>query len=486
MGDQPNRIEFGTDGIRGIAGEYPLDPSTVLRIGRAIGAWLHARKNGGPKRVLMGRDTRVSGHMLSHALTTGLLSEGVYVGDLGEISTPGVAYVTRQSGADMGIVISASHNPYEQNGIKLFGPDGFKLDDADEETIEALITSINPLLPASALGFFTEAIDAQTLYIDRLIGCLERNALDNLRIVLDCANGAASAIAPAVFERIGVEQIVHFNSTPDGSNINVSAGSEHVRRDRNALLQAIRANKADLGIAFDGDADRVVFVTPEGMLVDGDHTLGILALELKQQGKLTGNAVVATDMSNSGLEHYLAGYDIAFSRTKVGDRYVMDRMRQGGFVLGGEQAGHIIYLDGERTAGDGIFAALIVSSIVARSKRIDGPTLHQMASCIPRYPQVIASAHLAQRTDLKQVAGLDDLQRATLAAFGNVGRVNMRFSGTEPNLLRTMIEGGPRTSMLEVLERALTLSMLVAEATDTLNPKIDLVDCATGAPIVRN
>ncbi len=483
MTNQPNRIEFGTDGIRGIAGEYPLDPATVLSIGRAIGTWVRQRSNGS-SRVFIGRDTRISGHMLSHTLASGLLAEGISVHDLGEISTPGVAYLTRQNQADLGIVISASHNPCEQNGIKVFGRDGFKLDDADEEVIEGLIGSMASLPAITAFGRFADSEDAAH-YAVHLASCFEPGALDNLKIVLDCANGAAYAIAPDAFRRAGAGQVTEINTQPNGLNINVTAGSEYVRRDRSAMLQAIHANNADLGIAFDGDADRVVFVTPEGMLVDGDHILGILAVEFKPQGKLSGDTVVATDMSNSGLEHFLRGNGIALSRTKVGDRYVMDRLRQGGFVLGGEQAGHIIILDGVHTAGDGIYAAMLVSSIVARNKRHGGPTLHEMASCIPRYPQVIASAHLDRRTDLPQLPGLAELQNETLAAFDNLGRVNMRFSGTEPNLLRTMIEGGPQTSMAEVVEQALMLSGVVAQATGTVNPNIDLVDCATGAPITR-
>ncbi len=482
MINQQNRVEFGTDGIRGVAGEYPLDPATVLKIGRAIGIWLRQRSNGA-NRVFIGRDTRISGHMLSFTLASGLLAEGSSVHDLGEMSTPGVAYLTRQNQVELGIVVSASHNPCEQNGIKVFGKDGFKLADADEEVIEALIASADSFQPTTSFGRFADGVSV-TDYPAHLASCFDPGALATLKIVLDCANGAAYAIGPQAFRLAGA-QIIEINTQPNGLNINVHAGSEYVRRDRTAILDAIRTHRADLGIAFDGDADRVVCVTPEGMLIDGDHLLGILAVEFKQQGKLSGDTVVATDMSNSGLAHFLQSYGIALSRTKVGDRYVMDRLRQGGFVLGGEQAGHVIVLDGVHTAGDGIYAALLVSSFVARNKRNGGPTLHEMASCIPRYPQVIASAHLNGRTDVDVVPGLADLRRETLAAFGSVGRVNMRFSGTEPNLLRTMIEGGPHTSMGEVVDRALMLSKIVAEATNTSNPRIDLVDCATGAPVAQ-
>jgi phosphoglucosamine mutase len=475
------KIEFGTDGIRGVAGEYPLDPSTVLRIGRAVGAWLRTKTD--MPQVLVGRDTRISGNLLLHTLAAGLLSEGVDVVDRGVISTPGIAYLTHLHAFDMGIVISASHNPAEQNGIKLFGADGFKLDDAAEEAIEGLIETLDANAPARTSGEFISYHERPSQYEIDLQEALAFGDLEDLRLVLDCANGAAYEIAPDAFERAGCEKMITLNNEPDGFNINVEAGSEHVRRDRSALVSVVRAYKADIGIAFDGDADRVVLVTPEGMLVDGDHLLGILATEYKAAGKLNGDTVVATDMSNSGLEHYLAAQGISLSRTKVGDRYVMERLREKGFTLGGEQAGHIIVLENSLTAGDGIYAGLLVASLVARNKREGGPTLHELATAIPRYPQVIASAHLHARIDLKSVDGLDALTQATLAGFGGKGRVNLRFSGTEPNLLRAMVEGGPETTLQEVIDRALALCGMVAQATHTEHPKIDIVDCVTGEPI---
>src|SRR5215470_6616320 len=326
---------------------------TVLRIGRAIGGWLRSKVRDHKPRVVIGHDTRISAHMLLHALASGLLAEGIDVMDATVISTPGVAYLTRLSKFDLGIVISASHNPTDQNGIKIFGPDGFKLDDADEAEIEKMITARDPYLPASSMGYLYRSMASQGHYVNFLADCFEEGPiLKDLVIVLDCANGAATPVAGDIFHRLGPAKLVEQNAAPDGLNINVHAGSEHVRRDRSSMLAAISIHHADLGIAFDGDADRVVFVTPEGTLVDGDHTLGILAMEMKKQGKLPGDTVVATDMSNSGLEHFLKMHGITLSRTKVGDRYVMERMRQGGFTLGGEQAGHIITLDGSHTAGD--------------------------------------------------------------------------------------------------------------------------------------
>jgi phosphoglucosamine mutase len=480
---EQNKIEFGTDGIRGIAGQYPLDPATVLHIGRAIGVWLR-QQAGDHARVLIGRDTRKSGHMLLHTLAGGLLAEGINVADAGVVSTPCLAYLARRERFKLGIVISASHNPFDQNGIKLIGPDGFKLDEDSEKAIEALIGAAGASPSATQFGVSSSGLEKSILhYIAYLGSSCREEPLDNLTLVVDGANGAISGIVADAFRLAGAWQLVSQNCTPDGININVRAGSEYVRRDRTAMLEAVRANNADLGIAFDGDADRVVFVTPEGMLVDGDHVLGILALELKAQDRLTGNTVVATEMSNSGLEHFLKEQGITLSRTKVGDRYVMDRMRQNGFVLGGEQAGHIILLDGDHTTGDGLFIGLMVASLVARNKRSEGPTLHELAARIPRYPQLIASAHLDRQVDLSGVPGLADQQRQTLALFDNMGRVNMRFSGTEPNLLRTMVEGGPHTTMAQVVEQALALSGLVAQAAGTAKPPIDIVDCATGAPV---
>jgi phosphoglucosamine mutase len=478
---EKQRIEFGTDGIRGIAGEYPLDPATVQNIGRAIGIWLHTTV-GDNVQALIGRDTRISGHMLLHSVASGLLVEGINVVDLGVMTTPGVALLTRQNGFNLGIVISASHNPFEQNGIKLIGPDGFKLEDAAEDQIERLMAELPTARSANKLGYFSE-YPAKSQYLNHLTAGLSFDLLEDLGLVLDCANGAGSPIAPDAFRRVGVLELLTINADPDGSNINAGAGSEYVRRDRSQMLQLIREHKADLGIALDGDADRVIAVTSEGMLVDGDHLMGILALELKAQGKLNGDTVVATDMSNSGLEHYLAEHGIKLSRTKVGDRYVMEGLRKNGYILGGEQAGHIIILDGDHTTGDGIYVALQLAAMVVRNKHSHGPTLHELASRIPRYPQVIASVTLNKRTDLNEVAGLEALRRATLEAFNQHGRVNIRFSGTEPNVLRAMVEGGPQNSMNEVVERALALCSLVAQHTDTSQPNIDIVDCATGAPV---
>lgn len=483
--DSKGPIEFGTDGIRGVAGEFPLDPPTVLHIGRALGAWLRGKVKAYKPRAIVGHDTRLSGHMLLAALSAGLLAEGIDVMDATVLTTPAVSYLTRLSKFDLGVVISASHNPVQQNGIKVFGPDGFKLDDDDEQAVEKLILERDTTLPARSMGYFYRSMASQNHYVNFLVSCFEdESALRGLKVVLDCANGAATPVAGDIFHRLGVSNLVEMNATPDGLNINVNAGSEFVRRDRSVLLGEMKTLGADLGIAFDGDADRVVFVTPEGTLLDGDGALGILALEFKQQGKLKGDTVVVTDMSNSGLEHFLESHGIRLIRTKVGDRYVMDKMREDGYALGGEQAGHVITLDENHQAGDGIYVGLLIAAIVAKNKHNNGPTLDELSQRMKRYPQVIASAHLVRQVDLAQVPGLNKMREQALAVFDGKGRVNLRFSGTEPNLLRAMVEGGPSTTMDQVIAKALELCKKVGQSANTPDPNIDIVDCATGAPVM--
>jgi phosphoglucosamine mutase len=472
------KVQFGTDGIRGVAGQYPLDPATVLRIGRALGRWLreHKASSGKTPQAILGRDTRVSGGMIANTLALGLLSEGIDVVDRGVISTPGVAYLTTIRHFDLGVVVSASHNPVEQNGIKVFGGDGYKLNDAEEARIETLIETIEDIFNDTHFADYASYAPGYSQYELDMTVMFDDDPLDNWRVALDCANGAASAVAPDAFRRAGCAGVYPMNHQPSGFNINVNAGSEQVRRDSGALLGLVRAQNADIGFAFDGDADRVVCITPDGMLIDGDHILGVLAVELKAQGQLRKNTVVATEMSNSGLEDYLRGQGITMLRTKVGDRHVMQAMRQNGLTLGGEQAGHIIIFDETRTAGDGVYTALYLSALLARNKREGGPTLSQLAKAIPRYPQVIASAHLNRQTDLAAVPGLDELHQETLAQFGGKGRLNLRFSGTEPNVFRVMVEGVAGSERQQVVDCALKFCNLVATATQTDSPRIDLVD----------
>ncbi len=470
-------IQFGTDGIRGVAGHYPLAPESVLAVGRAIGEWL--RQTSGDPTVLIGRDTRPSGQQLTHTLLAGLAAEGVTADDVGIMTTPGIAHLTRALGYDLGIVISASHNPHDQNGIKLIGADGFKLSDADEETIEALITDkLTNGKPPNRFGEVNHAEQHRDRYLKHLVSGLEPGALQGLRVVLDCANGASFDIAPRAFAHLGAT-VTALGTSPTGHHINVRAGSEHVRRHSNTLLAMMEDSSAHIGIAFDGDADRVIFMTATGKLTDGDHVLALLATHMKQQGWLGGDSVVTTTMSNSGLEYYLRQHGIGMERTKVGDRYVMERMRENGFTLGGEQAGHIIMLDSEHTAGDGIYIGLQVAALVARNNSL----LEDIVQAMPKFPQVIASAHLDRRTPLEDIPRLEPMITETLDAFQQQGRINMRYSGTEPNLMRAMVEGGLNSSMEDVIKRALALCNLVADASASDAPHIDIVDCATGTRI---
>jgi len=473
-------IEFGTDGIRGIAGTYPLSPEAVLATGRAIGRWL--RETFADPVVVIGRDTRPSGEQITHALLAGLAAEGAAADDVGVITTPGIAHLTRALGYSLGIVISASHNPADQNGIKVFGSDGFKLSDEAEAAIEALIVRyFTQPPPSNGFARVRRAEQHRSRYVQHLLTGLAPDALAGLSVVLDCANGASYAIAPEVFAHLGAT-VTALGTAPTGHNINVRSGSEHVRRHNGTLQAMITDSNADVGIAFDGDADRVIFLTPQGTLIDGDHVMALLAGQLLQRGDLPGPTVVATTMSNSGLEHYLRQRGITLERTKVGDRYVMERMRAGGFRLGGEQAGHVILLDEEHTAGDGIYIGLQVAALLARRRT----ALEDIARDMPRYPQVIVSTYLARQVPLESVPALQPLVDETLAAFDRQGRVNMRYSGTEPNLLRAMVEGGPRSSMDEVVERALALCELVIRAGQSDAAHIDIVDCATGAKIEAN
>ncbi|GAB4570800.1 MAG: phosphoglucosamine mutase [Anaerolineae bacterium] len=470
-------ITFGTDGIRGVAGEFPLSPTAVLAVGRAIGAWLRSRDDD--PSVIIGRDTRPSGQQIAHTLLAGLSAEGVTADDVGIITTPGIALLTRKLGYSLGVVISASHNPHAQNGIKLIGADGFKLSDEDESAIEHLIQQyLESDAPSTAFGAVRHTPPLREHYIQHLSAGLQAGALRGLSVVLDCANGASYAIAPEVFARLGAT-VTALGTAPTGHNINVRSGSEHVRRHSTTLQAMLHDSDSALGIAFDGDADRVIFLLPDGTLVDGDHILGLLGVTLQARGDLPGNTVVATTMSNSGLAYYLDQHGITLERTRVGDRYVMARMREGGFRLGGEQAGHIILLDDEHTAGDGIYIGLQVAALVAQDPAI----LARLTAEMPRFPQVIASAHLERQVPLESIPALQPMIDDTLAAFNHQGRVNMRYSGTEPNLMRAMVEGGLHSSMQEVVERALALCNIVAEASRTRSLHIDIVDCATGAKI---
>ncbi len=387
---------FGTDGIRGVVGEWPLDPEAFLKLGQAAGQVLKTNQN---TSVIIGRDTRQSGIVLQSALTAGLLSSGVSVIDVGVIPTSAISWLVHRLNAEAGVVISASHNPVRQNGIKFFNKTGQKLPESIEEQIETLLLDETFKLPArDDFGRVVDGSSFREIYAQDLLQEHPVGFLKDLVIVVDCANGAASWIGPDIFQRAGA-RVVAINASPSGSNINLNAGSEHVRRSPEKLTEIIHQHQANFGLAFDGDADRVVFVDEEGTLIDGDHILGFLARYLHQHGDLLADSVVATNMRNNGLKHFVESAGLALYETPVGDKYVSDKLLQlwaensqpGKIGLGGEQAGHIILLDRDHVTGDGIRAALFVLHAYLES---GSRTLAEFACGVGKTPQIIASAYV--------------------------------------------------------------------------------------------
>lgn len=429
----PARKLFGTDGIRGVANEEPMTPETVLRLGRAVG---HHFQTSGERRhkILIGKDTRLSGYMLEQALSAGIMSMGVDVLLVGPMPTPGIAFLTRSLRADAGVAISASHNPFGDNGIKFFGPDGFKLADATESHIESLLENgtLDRLRPTGGgIGKAFRIDDAGGRYNVFLKNVLPRElTLDGLRVVVDCANGAAHRIAPSVLAELGAD-VVAIGVSPDGHNINEGCGAT----DTSRLRARVKAEKADIGIALDGDADRCILVDEKGEEVDGDHVLAILGLAMADSGSLAGSTVVATVMSNFGLEVALRERGITLERTPVGDRYVVERMVEGGFKLGGEKSGHIICLD-HATTGDGMVTALSVLTCM----KLSGRSLAEGRSLLRSYPQKLVSLRVKQRRELGSIPSVAGAIAEAEGALGGRGRVVVRFSGTEP-LARVMVEG---------------------------------------------
>lgn len=436
---------FGTDGVRGIA-NVELTPELAFRVGRAAAGVLGG---GGRLRFAVGRDTRISGHLLQSALVAGLLSAGADVLDLGVITTPGVAYLTRFLGCQGGAVISASHNPAEYNGIKLISGLGYKFPDEVEEKIEAVVLGEDSLpRPGGAgVGRLADARGAREKYIGYLAGTLP-GPLPPLAVAVDCANGATAELAPQLLARVGV-RVTAINVEPDGLNINAGCGSTHPE----ALARVVVECGADLGIAHDGDGDRTIAVDDNGQVVDGDAIMGILARALHQEGRLRGGAVVATVMSNLGLEVFLRQVGLGLIRTAVGDRYVLDEMLRGGYSLGGEQSGHIIFLD-HATTGDGMLTALQLLWVLARS----GARLSALAGSIPRYPQVLRNVRLPGETRYQPTPRIERALQEARRVLGERGRVLVRPSGTEP-LVRIMVEG---EDAAEVTRQAAALEEVIA------------------------
>lgn len=425
---------FGTDGVRGMANMDPMTPEVALRIGQAAVA-VAAQGIKHTPRVLIGKDTRLSGYMFEQALASGICSMGGDVMLCGPIPTPAVAHLTTSMRADLGIVISASHNPFHDNGIKIFGGDGFKLADELEAKIEGIVRGSLPLPPRQTgpgIGHATKVDDARGRYVAFAKNTFPRRiSLEGLRLVVDAAHGAAYRVAPAVFTELGAT-VKSIGVQPDGVNINDGVGALHPDRARAEVVKA----SAQMGIALDGDADRLILIDERGQVIDGDCVLAMCALEMAETGLLRKSTVVATVMSNLGLERALGERRIRLVRTPVGDRHVVDAMRKGGFNLGGEQSGHLVFLDHAST-GDGIVAALQVLALMIRKGK---PLSELAAKAMTRVPQVLESITLPRRKPLEDLRRLQNAHRAASRALGRKGRILIRWSGTEPKL-RVMLEG---------------------------------------------
>lgn len=442
---------FGTDGIRGTANQFPMTPDIVMKVGQAMGYILRRshRKNSHPK-VVIGKDTRISGYMVELALTSGLNSMGVHVELLGPLPTPGIGFVTRNMRADAGIVISASHNAYMDNGIKIFAADGYKIPDSMEREIETLVneTDMTPLLAGSNdIGRSKRIDDVAGRYIVYAKNAFPlEHTLEGMRIVLDCANGASYKVAPAIFQELGAELIV-LGNTPNGFNINDKSGALYPARVAEQVLQY----RADVGISLDGDADRVVMVDDKGRIVNGDHILAIAALHLKSKGTLSKNTVVATQMSNFGLDKLMNENGINVIRTDVGDKYVVEEMRKNSYCLGGEQSGHIIFLD-HSTTGDGCVAALNVLAVMKDS----GLPLSALNEKMDDVPQVLINTRVRRREELSKIKGYSELVAEIEAKLKGQGRLFIRFSGTEP-VIRVLVEGPDRNAISRYAEQIASL-----------------------------
>jgi phosphoglucosamine mutase len=423
---------FGTDGVRGVANLEPMTSETAMKLGRAA-AHLFKRRSG-RHQIVIGKDTRLSGYMLESALTSGICSMGVDVLLVGPLPTPAIAFLTRSLRADAGVMISASHNAYQDNGIKFFASDGSKLPDEIELRIEDLITSneIEHLRPtADEVGKAFRIDDAEGRYIEFVKRSLPRQLdFQGLRVVVDCANGAAYKVAPKVLRELGATVWV-IGDKPDGTNINAKCGAV----DPQCLQEAVVEHEAHIGIAHDGDADRSVFVCEQGKVIDGDHAIAALALDLHQCGQLKRRTLVGTVMSNFGLELAMAKAGINLVRTPVGDRYILELMMAEGYNLGGEQSGHLIFLD-HNTTGDGLISALQVLSLMKRT----GRPLSDLARCMTAVPQVLLGVPVKQKPDLSTLPDVQSAIKAAEVKLNGTGRILVRYSGTEP-LLRIMVEG---------------------------------------------
>ncbi len=443
---------FGTDGVRGVANVEPMTSETVTRLGMAVAARL--RRHQRHTRIVIGKDTRLSGYMFESALASGIVAMGADVWLTGPLPTPGIAFITSSMRCDAGVVISASHNPYEDNGIKLFARDGFKLPDDVEAEIEAMMSS--PQLereraPSNDIGYSHKIEDARGRYIVYCKATFPAElTLEGLTLVVDGANGAAYRVGPEVLEELGAK-VIRMHVSPDGKNINEASGALHPE----AMCEAVRAHGAHAGVAFDGDADRLVMCDEKGEVVDGDAVMALCATRMIGEGRLKQNTVVATVMSNLGFQRAIEAAGGKVLRTAVGDRYVVDEMRRGGYNFGGEQSGHLVFLD-HATTGDGIIAALRVLAVMVR----EGRPLSELARVMTRTPQVLVNVKVDRKRPLDELADVQRMIRQVEGDLGDEGRVLVRFSGTEPKA-RVMIEG-PDLARIQAQAESIAAALVAA------------------------
>ncbi len=437
---------FGTDGIRGLANHDPMTPEMSLKLGKALTYTLKQnKKNSYKPKIVIGKDTRLSGYIFEQALSSGIASMGADVLLVGPLPTPAIAFITTSMRADAGIVISASHNPYEDNGIKIFDSFGFKLPDEKEMEIEDLIYNGEEKLIRSSpdeIGKAFRIDDAPGRYIVFAKNSFPADlTLEGIKLVLDCANGAAYKVAPLIFQELGA-QLLTIGVNPNGKNINTDCGSLNPELLREKVLES----GADLGIALDGDADRVIFCDEKGNIIDGDKIIAICAQEMIEKGKLKGNAIITTLMSNMALERFIRDQGAEFIRTQVGDRYVVEEMRARNSNLGGEKSGHIIFLD-HTTTGDGTLAALQVLGIMKAKEK----SLSELATIIDLYPQVLLNVRVEEKKDLNKIPELSKQIKKNEDRLNGKGRINIRFSGTEP-ISRVMVEGEDESLINEIAQ----------------------------------
>jgi phosphoglucosamine mutase len=436
---------FGTDGIRGVANEYPITPEMVMQVGQATAYIL--KKAGHRSKIVIGKDTRLSGYMIENALVSGICSMGSDVILVGPLPTPGIAFLTTNMDADAGIVISASHNPYQDNGIKIFSKKGYKLTDEEERNIENLILSkkIPTLLTdAENLGRAFREEDASGRYIVFLKHSFPRDLdLEDIKIVLDCANGATYKVAPTLFSEMRAE-VIAINVNPDGQNINLDCGALYPE----GLAKAVMEEKADVGLAFDGDGDRLIAVDEKGNIISGDKIIAICANKLKEEGILKNNTVVTTVMSNLGLSVAFKDMDVKHVTTKVGDRYVLEEMLKNGSIIGGEDSGHVIFKE-HHTTGDGILTALQLLSVMKKENK----TLSKLAEVMRKFPQILINIKVKRKAPLEEIPELKNIISKVEKELGEQGRVLVRYSGTQP-ICRVMLEG-PTESETEKLAKAI-------------------------------